>query len=552
VKRAASLVAIAAFCIGMQLWLLPPHGFMSGDQGSKYLQARAFASHGLLHPGIDVRSRDLDPDYRHQEPKLKNRQGRLVSEFLWLLPLTTAPFLAALGLHGLYVVPAISVLVIFLVGCALGRRMLPGDGLWAGWTVVVATPILLYGLELWEHAPAAACVLLATALFGPWSPSTGKWRFAGAGALILAAGLFREEALPALPALIVARALSLQRDRLRDIVVTSLWAFAGVAAVALMAVPMNVLLYGTPLPMHLTQDAWDVARATPFMEVRRRVLFDLLLPTRYQAVYAALAVGGVLASMLKKMGAVHACVAALLCISVVIPLARQDYNVASAAHTWPFVVALLYWPWARTALNESAGRFLMLAGALFLLLAALIVPTSGGAQWSPRFLLAVAPLLGVVAGAIAWQRTTIVIALMASAAIIAAVLMQGAGILYLRDAKARNARITDQLRALVPPDEPIIADAYWVPEVAATLAPDRRLLFAWSPADVEQIAGLAARSGFRNVAVVTSIGETGYAAPRTFDASIAGCVFTRTVRLAVGERGLIVHRYACTVGGVLR
>ena len=93
----ASALLIAAFCAAMQWLVLPPDGFVTGDQGSKFLQARAFADQGPLNPSIEVMSRDIDPEYRRQEPKLKNRRGRLVSEFLWLLPLLTAPFFACSG-----------------------------------------------------------------------------------------------------------------------------------------------------------------------------------------------------------------------------------------------------------------------------------------------------------------------------------------------------------------------------------------------------------------------------------------------------------------------
>ena len=101
--------------------MLPPEGWVTGDQRSKFLQTRAFAANGPLDPGIDVLSRDLDPDYRYQEPKMKNRRGRLVSEFLWLLPLITAPFYLIFGLRGLSVVPALSVIAIAIAAAALTR-----------------------------------------------------------------------------------------------------------------------------------------------------------------------------------------------------------------------------------------------------------------------------------------------------------------------------------------------------------------------------------------------------------------------------------------------
>jgi len=128
--------------------------------------------------------------------------------------------------------------------------------------------------------------------------------------------------------------------------------------------------------------------------------------------------------------------------------------------------------------------------------------------------------------------------------------MQASGFLYFREAKNRNARITDQVRRQ-PADEPIVADAYWVPEVIATLAPDRRILFAWSAAGVSELGRIAVDRGFRQLTVLSSTAETGYVAPRIL-VDAPGCTLTRSGRVAVGERGLILHRYACDSIGVLK
>src|SRR5215471_2711511 len=109
-----SAILIACFFAAMQLFALPPDGFATGDQGSKYLQTRAFAASGPFNPDIAIEARDIDPSVRRQEPKLKLRRGRVVSEFMWLLPLLSAPFLRLLGMRGLYVVPALAAIVVFL------------------------------------------------------------------------------------------------------------------------------------------------------------------------------------------------------------------------------------------------------------------------------------------------------------------------------------------------------------------------------------------------------------------------------------------------------
>ena len=45
-----SVFGLGAFFVLLHGLVLPPHGFFSGDQGAKFLQARAFAERGPFHP----------------------------------------------------------------------------------------------------------------------------------------------------------------------------------------------------------------------------------------------------------------------------------------------------------------------------------------------------------------------------------------------------------------------------------------------------------------------------------------------------------------------
>src|SRR5258708_17793985 len=145
---ALSVEAIVGFYAALQS-VAPPDGFFSGDQGAKYLQTRAFALQGPLRPGIEVASRDVDPELRHQI--LENRGGQLIGVFSWLLPMLTAPFFAILGVRGLYVVPVLSVVVVVLAAAALGRRRTRDRGPLAGGSVGLARPGLLCRAESVEH-----------------------------------------------------------------------------------------------------------------------------------------------------------------------------------------------------------------------------------------------------------------------------------------------------------------------------------------------------------------------------------------------------------------
>ncbi len=555
-----SLALLGVFFVFAHARALPPEGWITGDQGSKFLQTRAFARNGPLEPGIEVLSHDVDPEYRQQEPKLENRGGRLVSEFLWLLPLVTAPFYAMLGLRGLYVVPALSVMVIFVAAAALGRRMGDRSGIRSGWMAVAATPVILYGLELWEHAPAAASVAVAAVLLAPDEEQPISWRrLAGAGAAVAIGSLFREEVIAALPALLLARAVALPGFAIGSFVRDGVYVAAGAAAVFVAAVPMNLVMYGAPLPMHMTQDAWNVVKTTPYFAMRQEILRALLLPQRWVPMTgAALAVG--LAAALahrrwRTFPLVHGSVLVLLAMLVGSPLWRlahglrveDSYAVASAAHTWPFALALLYVPWVTREDNRRMARYLLVSGVVMLAVITLIVPMDGGAQWSPRFYLAAAPLLAVVVAA-AFRTDGVspcpFTALVCAAVVLGSTAMQLHGLMWAWKAKADTARLTRMIAENTTPEEVLISDIYWVPEVTATLAPERRMLLASSYLDIPATVAVTRQRGRPHVAIVSSFTLTGYRPPDAFDAPIVPCHLARTRQMPL-PFGLLITHYAC-------
>jgi hypothetical protein len=577
VRLAAAAILIGIFFVVMQLFVLPPDGFMTGDQGSKYLQTRAFAEHGPLDPSIDIRARDIDPTYAHQEPKLKNRRGRLVSEFMWLMPLLGAPFVALLGLRGLYVVPAISALVVFFCAARLARRPGDPDGAVTALIVLLVTPIAFYGLELWEHAPAAACVMMIAVLLAdgrPQSLATRRARFFAAGAVAIAAFLFREEAAVALPALLIGRALTQDSDRLRDLVTAGLWCGVGVIAGLVASAPMNLMMYGAPLPMHMTQDAWEYAKHVSYLQVRHDIVTQLFMPAEYPWVYAAALVAGVTASIAAsrpprlKTGPsangtwpsalviVHASVLVMLGIAVALPLWRlasgaalhEAYTGTSAAHTWAFVPALLYLPWLGSREHTPHARYLLVSAVLALVFTSLVVPSTAGAQWSPRFYLQIAPLLAIPAAEIATQapggESHGAARWGVRGALIASAIMLATGLTFLDVAKTRFAAVTHGLARLTSDGEIIISDVFWLPEVTATLAPTRRFLFSWGPAEPD-LAALGVRAGFERFTVVTYAALTHHPAPDTITVPGAACEFVRGRQYGLEIRGLVLSRYSC-------
>ncbi len=569
-RLGASAFLILLFFAVMQLFVLPPDGFMTGDQGAKYLQTRAFAEQGPLNPAIDVKARDIDPEYRYQEPQLARSRERLVSVFMWLLPLLGAPFLALFGMRGLYVVPAVSAVVVFFCAARLARRPEDPDGAIAGLLVLLVTPIALYGLELWEHAPAAACVAIAAVLLLPadegraFGLRPGRMRFFAAGVAVICGYLFREEAAVTLPALLLGRALSRDRDRLRDLITAGVWSGLGALAALAASTPMNVTVYGTPLPMHLTEEALKSARTSSYLSVRHDIVPTLFMPLESRLLWAVVLIAGLSASSYAfrrgtasrgALTTVHAAVFVMLAVGVGLPLwhlargeAQSDaYNVASAAHTWVFAIALLYLPWLVAPGRRQIAKYLIVSGVLALLFTSLVVPSTAGAQWSPRYFLQITPLLAIPAAEIAWSRTTQTVAAWAARATLAASLvMLIAGVAYLAGAKTRFASVTHGLARLTAPGEIVITDVFWLPEVAATLAPSRRMLFSWNLSDAPLMVSPAVKAGFGRFTIVTYPLLTNHISPDAVDVPGAHCLFVRSEhQYGVEIPGVVLSRYSC-------
>jgi hypothetical protein len=133
---------------------------------------------------------------------------------------------------------------------------------------------------------------------------------------------------------------------------------------------------------------------------------------------------------------------------------------------------------------------------------------------------------------------------MVGAILLASMVMQIHGLVWLREAKASTARLTAWVGELAPPGEVVLSNVYWVPELTATLAPTRRMLFSWSSADIPALAAAATAHGFHRFTVVTSITLTQYDAPPSLEVPGAPCRFTRGLRIPI-TFGLVLSQYGC-------
>jgi hypothetical protein len=536
------LLAVLAILAGyglLQSFLLPADGFFAGDCAAKYLQARAVLANGPLRPWIEGPAIDDETALQWREPVLLVRRGHLVSQFSWLMPLLGAPFLGLLGLRGLYVIPAVAIGVIFLATSSMGRTLgQPAGGAWSGWCAVLATPLLFYGAELWEHAPAVALTAVATALL------VRDERLTPRGALVIAlclVGAFslRAETFAVGPALLLARALTFGRASL----VRDLRALlpGGVVAFAVLA-GMNYISYANVMPAHVQQ---QVGGGLTSWELRRDAIQWLLLPPSRLPFVAGLGVAlgaAFLRGPRMRLLAAQAGVAVMLAASFGPALWRTfalgrpwaaSFEMPSLAHTWPIAAVLCLLPALRPLRDRE--RLLALATGATLLFTLAALPQTGGAQWSARFFLAVMPAGAALAIELARRRGT---RILAATAIVASMALQVYGLTQLRYYKRINAQITHFTATATQSGDIIVSDIFWYPQVTVSLYPTRRLLYALTPTDVDAIAARAAHAGFGAMWVAAVTPLTGYVPPPTLPGG-----FVHTSQRDAGIGSVTLHHY---------
>jgi hypothetical protein len=447
VKRPALLLVILAAGVSLLQAGLRPDSFFVGDQGVKLIAARNALDHPARPFEITLPSVGADR-VPHVEPFFSVHGDHAHAVTSTLFPVLTAPLLSTLGLRGLYVLPALGFLLT-VAGCMAVATALDHHrhANLAGLAAALGTPLLLYGLEYWEHTLALGCATLSIALM------ISARRFAparafGAGILMGAAALLRPEtgwivlavlaASPWLPVPVPARAWFI--------------ALAGVIAAIAPFQVYTVVHFGTMLPPHVTANA--------------AALGDGWAAERIGIAQAWLA--GTSPASLWRAGPVAIC--------AVLSLAT------------------------RPARKGRAFLWVVTAGTVLLVL--LTAPNDGGSQWGPRYLLfAYVPLSILAADALeALRIRNAAVTAGLTAAVLATLWVQRTAYRQLQGTKAMYGRIVDFVAAQTPAHGYVVTDLWWLDQVAASVTANRQMLFA---SDEETGRGIVQRLSDHVVPTIT-------------------------------------------------
>jgi hypothetical protein len=533
--RAILLWALFAAVLVLLARGLPQRTFVVGDPGLKLIAARNAVAHPARPFEIDLpriggRPVDLlDPSFRIHG----DHAHAATSEFF---PLIAAPLIAAFGIGGAYVLPALGFLLALAAtawtGVALDRRR----SLTAlVFTAAACTPLLFYGLEFWEHAPAVGVAALATSMFVRRRSVPG---LITCGFLLGVAVLLRPEAVWYCAGLFVGARWLPNRPTVRHLATV----FAGLALAWVPWVAISFVHSGQLFGGHVARNMsglsedwwWDRIRTLRTWLVPSRIAWAavcLLLPAAALATRARPAAR----KAVENAGATFVAVAA-------VAAARGAFGPSSVWNAAPaalLVVATTPWLGSR-----QGGRFLAAVAATCSVLVLLTAPNDGGSQWGPRYLLfAFIPVSILTADALATAiRRPRVVGMITVAVVVASSLMvQRSAYKNLHGTKHAYGRLLEFVERGTSPGGYVVTDLWWFQQVTAALYPTRTVVFVDSSASARR--ALALLAGESNVSVVRSERES---PPDSLDSWLDGTRFAVGRQTTSQERALVlsqlVHR----------
>ncbi len=189
----AALVLLAVYA-GLSL-LNDTRGYLGTDTGGKVATLKVMQQRGDFDPDVGYWAQGQDPDGRvhglYYTAKIGDRFVNVTS-----LPVLLAaePLWRVGGYRLTLLLPMLGAIAAAFAARALARRLGDGDGWPAFWLVGLASPMVIYALDFWEHSIGVALMAWGiVALFDAVDRGPVWWRGALAGLAFGAAFSMRTE-----------------------------------------------------------------------------------------------------------------------------------------------------------------------------------------------------------------------------------------------------------------------------------------------------------------------------------------------------------------------
>jgi hypothetical protein len=490
-KQLIVITAITAAGVGWLAGSLPPEGFYSGDSGLKLIAARNAIDHPTRPFEIDLPTIGGRP-MPYVDPMVALHEGHGDILQSPLFPLISAPAIAAFGLRGAYLLPAIAFAVLLPLLDVIRRHATPGSSFpLLGWIAVAANPLFFYSLEIWEHSVAVALLAasMAAACFG-WRLARARWLLAS-GALAAFAALLRPEAVW------FVLGLGIVIGRRHWIAFSS-----GVAVIAIAFAVANLVHSGTLLGPHTSANLAPLAY--DYLAARWQRLDVWLRPQSPVAFAALLLIAAAWIGAMFNVDLRTRQIVALAGVAVIAAAAGQ--RMLPRDSFWQvFPLSLL--ALVPTGPLPSLARRLYVIALVTLAAIVLTATHDGGAQWGARLLLVTAPpliVLGVRGATEAmrggrWQIARVALVVLA---LIGGMVTSRSAYQELRSTKREYARLVQTTSSLTAPGDVIVTNIWWLDQIAASLYGSRVFLYTADRASASSALDDLSRANVRGLKLV--------------------------------------------------
>ena len=331
--------------------------YFSGDAGLKALLTKQFCA-GQFHLDLRVPADPWVQDlwdsgfYPFGPTFVYETEGRYYTVFPAVFSVISAPFFGLFGYRGLYIIPLVSIWVLWLAFAAVSRSLgLTDLNAAAALAVLVfASPLTLYSAMYWEHTLAVCLAFggMALAVLTRYRPSARSYAALG-GILTGLSVWFRAEHISLVGVICLALFVS---PRLRERYRHKIALVGGMLLAIALFMAVNIAIFGHPLGIRAL---WMPDRLRLYGRLERALR--------------------ILKSMSSELLAYFP--------MVLFPVAGLALSMLEGRIKLAPYVRILFW-----------------GGLLFALVAAVMLPNSGGKQWGPRYLLVLVPVISLLAGAV--------------------------------------------------------------------------------------------------------------------------------------------------------
>lgn len=186
------LLVYAALSLAMD-----PNGYLGTDTGAKVATLEVMTQNGTADPDVGYWAADQDPGgglHPLYQAARRADGGWVAVTTLPMIELAR-PLYDLGGYRAALVLPMLGAVATAFAARAVARRIgaTSADEWRVFWVVSLASPVVVYGLDFWEHSIGLACMVGAVALLLDVADGRGLGRAAAAGVLLGASAVLRNE-----------------------------------------------------------------------------------------------------------------------------------------------------------------------------------------------------------------------------------------------------------------------------------------------------------------------------------------------------------------------